>query len=69
MLKLLVHLNAENMGWNPAQRSDEIQSTPAFPCVYKSFTMDPYFYLRILRNYKRIHYFRINSGTEWDREN
>jgi hypothetical protein len=32
-LMLLVHLNAENMGWNPAQRSDEIQSTPAFPCV------------------------------------
>ena len=50
MLKLLVYLSAENMGWNPAQISDEIQSTPEFPCVYKSFTMDPCFCLRILQN-------------------
>jgi len=50
MLKLLVHLNAENMGWNPAKRSDEIRSIPAFPCVYKSFTVDQYLYLRILQN-------------------
>jgi len=51
MLRLFVYLNAKNMGWNPAQRSDEILSTPAFPCVYKSFTMDPYLYLRILQNW------------------
>lgn len=36
MLRLLVYLNAENMGWDPVQRSDEIQCAPDFLVYIKA---------------------------------